>query len=275
MSLIHKALKKTEQGEIPGELSKPELPVEEFVGNKKGFMSTDVTPRTVILLVLALSCLGYMVYAKLLKKPKIMPPPQAAMPVAALPAVSQPAGVPAGAQQGNGDVKSMPGRNIGTAEEDQPEAFKKLTASAKELFARGLLDESLSKFQEADKVLPGEPTTLNNMGLIYKKMNMLKDAEANYKKALEKFPEYAECLNNLGALKVAQEATLDAALYFRKAIDLKPNYADAYFNLAVLMENEGNYKSAVDNYKNFLKYAGDADEALIAQVRERIEELAK
>lgn len=274
MSLIHKALKKTEQGDTPGDLSKPELPVEEFVGNKKGFMSTDVTPRTVILLVLALSCLGYMVYTKLLKKPKMAPPPQPAAMVAVAP-VPVKTDLPKGLLTEGDENGASKVRAIGTPEEEQPEAFRKLTTSAKEFFLNGQLEEALAKFQEADKVLAGEPTVLNNMGLIYKKMNKLKEAEANYKKALEKFPEYAECLNNLGALKVAQESTLDAALYFRKAIDLKPNYADAYFNLAVLMENEGNYRSAIDSYKQFLKYAGDSDEALLSQVRERIEELAK
>lgn len=272
MSLIHKALKKTEQGESGGELSKPELPAEEFVGNKKGFMSTDVSPRTLLLLVLALACLGYMVYTKLLKKPK-MPPPQPAAPVVVAPVV-KPSDVPAVLPPGK-DGSTVSVSNIGTAEADQPEAFKKLTASAKELFIQGQYDAALAKFQEADKLLPNEPTTLNNIGLIYKKMNKLDEAEKYYKKALDKFPEYAECLNNLGALKVTQESTLDAALYFRKAIDLKPNYADAYFNLAVLMENEGNYKSAIDSYKQFLKYSKDVDEALLAQVRERIEELAK
>lgn len=140
-------------------------------------------------------------------------------------------------------------------------------------FQAGKWDESLAKFSAAAEQHPKVAQLWNNVGIAQKKLGKLAEADTAYGKALELQPDYPEALNNRGALKIVQGDPLTAALLLRKAIDLNPKYADAYFNLAVLMEDEGNWRSAVEAYKSFLEYTTIDDPAFREQVTQRVEEI--
>lgn len=255
MSLIHKALRKAE--EESKEEIKLDLPVEEFIG-KKQTLKEQLTPRTIVLLVLAFLSLGFLIYKKiyLAKAPAF---PNAI--TSAITATEQPATT---AQQSLAGSEIMPSTPTGTEVED-----------GKKLFETGKLDEALGKFLAASLSNPLDAVALNNIGLIYKKKNNFSQAEGYYKKALAIKADYPECLNNIGVLKSAMGETLEAAIYLKKAIASDNTYADAYFNLAVLNDNEGNFREAIANYKSFLQYTDSNDESLLTRIKERVEGLSE
>lgn len=276
MSLIHKALKKNGGSDTPGGPTDPE---EAFVGKGGGFFSTQASPRTLVLLVLALACLGFMIWKNVIRKPP-------GAPAVAVPASLGPAPVPdpaaaapvapaaGGAQPTAGVAPAMgEGRKETTPSTLLPEVAV-LVDEGKEVFAAGQYDTALEKFNAAAALAPEEAVVWNNIGLVQKRKQNMADAEQAYQKALEYRPDYPEGLNNLGVLKAAQGDRLSASIYLKKALTLDPTYADAHFNLAVILEQEGNWRSAVDAYKAFLQYTASTDKTLLEQVERRVEALS-
>ena len=97
-------------------------------------------------------------------------------------------------------------------------------------------------------------------------------AKEYYNRALRIDLNCAECYNNLAVLEAASDQ-VSSVLYLKKAINLNETYADPYFNLATIMEQEGNYRSAVEYYKKYLIYAEPDNKELKEKVRSRIEDL--
>lgn len=255
MSLIHKALKKAEGADrTPG----AEPPIEEFVGKKPQGLRDQLTPRTIVLLGIAVLALIFMLYKKIYYKKTALP---------TVPAFPAQVAVPQGQPMPEGMPVPVVAATNASAQE--------VTEEGKKLYGAGKYDEALAKFLEADMKSPNDPEVFNNIGLIYKKKNDLARAESFYKKALQFKPNYPECLNNLGVLRTAAGDPLEAAIYLKKAITLDSTYAAAYFNLAVLNDSEGNFREAINNYKSFLQYTDTKDDALIQRIRDRIEELSE
>ena len=80
MSLIHKALQKAEQDDATSkqDQNKAQLIMsgDESEEKKSDFMSFDLTPRTIILLALAILALGFMIYKNFIKSDSVAPPPK-------------------------------------------------------------------------------------------------------------------------------------------------------------------------------------------------------
>ena len=245
MSLIHKALKKAE-GE-PRETLTP--PAEEFISEKEAGFRSQITPRTLVLLGLAILSLVFVVYKRVHKPPASFTP---AVPIA------------------------TPAQEVPAVNEAVPNgAVADLIEEGRTLYNAGKLDDALAKFLSANIQEPANPEPFNNIGLIYKKKNNFAQAENYYKKAIALKPDYSECLNNLGVMKDAMGESLEAAIYLKKAINADTTYADAYFNLAVLNDKEGNFRESISNYKFFLQYTDANNESLVNKVRERIEQLSE
>lgn len=233
----------------------PEQPMEEFVGSKGGSLSSQLTPRTILLLVLALFSLVFAIYQNSHKNKPIVPQPKQFEHVT------------------QSDVASMP--VMPTLADVSDVDMDILIEDGKKLYSAGKIDEALSKFMSASVKDPANAVVLNNMGLIYKKKGDVAQAEGLYKKALSLKPDYPEAYNNLGVLKAAAGDTLSASVYLKRAIKSQPEYADAYFNIAVLNEGEGNLREAILNYKLFLQYTDSGDESLISKIKQRIEQLSE
>ncbi len=117
------------------------------------------------------------------------------------------------------------------------------------------------------------PNLWNDLGLVKKKLGDFSGAAEAYQKSLELQANYPEVENNWGMLELAKSDKLGAALHFRRAIEMDANYADPHFNLAVLLEEEGNWRSAIEEYKLFLDNAKGIDSSLRRRVIQRIEEI--
>lgn len=280
MSLIHKALKKTEGG---GEGEVPPDPEESFAEGKS---PSQFTPRTIVLLVIALGALGFMIYKNFIRKPKSPALPAAtetAMPATGATQTGQTLLPPQAAGttgQAPGPDKLTPPGSLGTGakaveETPLPPDVAKLVDEGKALFTTGQYDAALSKFEGASQLAPDEAIVWNDIGLVQKRRQKLEESEVAYKKAIELKPSFPEGLNNLGVLKAAQGDRLSGVIYLKKALAIDPTYSDAHFNLAVIMEQEGNWRSAAESYKAFLQYTASTDKALLEQVSLRVEELTQ
>ena len=73
--------------------------------------------------------------------------------------------------------------------------------------------------------------TYQMAGMIYRRGDMLKDAEKMYRKALKKFPESGPLYNELGELLWDQK-NYDAIRQWEKGIETDPSYSKNYYNAA-------------------------------------------
>ncbi|MBI2343420.1 MAG: tetratricopeptide repeat protein [Deltaproteobacteria bacterium] len=270
MSLIHKALKKGEMPTRTPEVSPSmEIPEEALIPGHGGGSGPMVRPVTWILGLLVVVLIGYVAYQRWGASSTQSKDSPVAVPII-------PPGLSGQAvtEQTAETAASTAADVIDPAYAELPPRLLPGVTKGEEFFRAGAYSEALSHFMGAAKEAPLQPVLWNNIGVIHRKLGDLEQAAAAYQKALEIEPAYAEALNNMGMIKFTRQDPLAAAVLFRQAIQARPDYADAHFNLAVLMEAEGNYRSAVAEYKAFLTHAAQDDPQLLEAVRYRIEEMS-
>lgn len=236
MSLIHDALKKTEQGKKPvgppaGPLNPPIVP-SKYKPSK---------PKPVFLLVLGISLLFFL-YMRFIKKSDFPKAPSPLTPTSAL---------------------NLP---------DDPQFLKK---SALTLFKNGKLEKSLPLWQKLTLLLPTDEEIYNNMGLTLKKLGRGEEAYSAYAKALALKKDYPEALNNLGVLYLGDGEKQKARPLFQEAIHLNADYPDPYLNLAVLLEQEGNLKQAHEYYGHFLTLSPEIEAGLKEKIQKKVDLLSQ
>ena len=143
-------------------------------------------------------------------------------------------------------------------------------------------EQALQRFEEADRVSPGNATVHNMMGLCHLNMEQYDRALASFNRALDLIPSFTDAQNNRGvtylALRQYRLAEVDfvavladstyphrwrvyynlgmtylqrdqlgaAEENFRRAITAPQPVADAYLRLSQLAHNQGNESEAVD-----------------------------
>ena len=134
-------------------------------------------------------------------------------------------------------------------------------------------------FNRALKANPTAPEYHCNLGLAYRGLLDLKEAEACQRRALELKPEFPEAHNNLGNVLQAQGELDQAAECYRQALKHRPGYAEAHSNLGNALQVQGrldqavaccqqallhnpHYAEAHNNLGNALKCQGKLDEAI-------------
>lgn len=151
----------------------------------------------------------------------------------------------------------------------------------------GRLDEALSATRHALALDPGDAEALSNLGVIFKDLRNLADAEASCREAIRLKPDYSVAYGNLGNVLREQgrldeaEATLlfairltpdfaeyrsslgnvllemgraqDAEAQCREAIRLKPGLADAHYNLGNALLEQGRLLEAEASYRETLR----------------------
>jgi len=94
-----------------------------------------------------------------------------------------------------------------------------------------------------------------NLGLLYLKLNRVKDAEKDFKQSLLLRPDYLEPVIALGIIEELKQDYKKAVTYYKRAIDIAPadrtlilRLARAYFLSGSLGMAESEYKRAIVNY---------------------------
>ena len=156
------------------------------------------------------------------------------------------------------------------------------------------VEEALGPLEEAAALMPDDPETFFNLGLVQKETGRTREAEASFRRAVQLYPDYAEALSNLGRLlmasarleeaeRVCMQAVLlkpdyaqghnaygnvlytlgrlsEAETSFETALSLKPDYAEAYKNLGVVLSDQGRLDEAVASYRAALSLKPDYSE---------------
>ena len=270
MSLIHQALKKVQT------IEKTEaLPVYgEGVKGRIYFNLPAIRVRT-ILLPLSLLILVFAVWwAMVFKKPQ--PDLESTGQTSIRPVQSGESPLPDA--KGSSAVPAAEPALSAASEDSFQTALK--AAKAKnikgvELYKQGRFFLAKMEFLSSIEIFPEYAEAYNNIGLTYKQLGDIKNAEDSYKKALQYKPGYPEAMNNYGILLETKGNSNAAREYFKKAVLIAPDYPDPYLNMAVSLENSKRIEDAIIYYEGFLSHAEQAlwqvqGEILLRDVRERV-----
>ncbi|XP_062603708.1 protein O-mannosyl-transferase TMTC3-like isoform X2 [Saccostrea cucullata] len=132
--------------------------------------------------------------------------------------------------------------------------------------------EALEYFEKAVSVQHDDIGAHINVGRTYNNMNMSKEAEAAYKKALSYFPQiqpgksyqariapnHLNVYLNLASL-VSKDPTrlLEADKYLKTAVSMRPDYIQGYINRGDILVKLGQKEEALEVYNIALKYEPD------------------
>ncbi len=72
------------------------------------------------------------------------------------------------------------------------------------------------------KITPQYSYLPYNLGLVYQRLNLRREAEASYRKAAMLAPDSAEPLNALGSLKASEGKSAEAEKFYREALTKNP-----------------------------------------------------
>jgi protein O-GlcNAc transferase len=94
-----------------------------------------------------------------------------------------------------------------------------------------------------------------NLGLMYKRMGRVDEAEAHLRKALSLSPDLSGAHHNLGMVLMDRDRMDDALAAFERALELEPNAAQTRFNIGVLWQGRMQFDRACAAYRETLRLA--------------------
>jgi Flp pilus assembly protein TadD len=97
-------------------------------------------------------------------------------------------------------------------------------------YQKGDYEQSVSSWQKALELIPGDAEVHNFIGISYHKLNRLKDATTHFVMATELDTNYYEAYNNLGYTLFLQKKYGEAQRSFKKALVINPQYTAAQLN---------------------------------------------
>jgi tetratricopeptide (TPR) repeat protein len=97
----------------------------------------------------------------------------------------------------------------------------------------------------------------NTIGLSYKALDKLDDAEKNFVKVITEYPGNVAAKNNYAMILTARQKTDEAEKMLEKALQQQPNYLSAINNLANIKKQTKKYKEAISLYERAIQIKGD------------------
>ncbi len=122
------------------------------------------------------------------------------------------------------------------------------------MLQQGRFEAALDKFEEADKVTPGNATILNMMGLCHMRLGQNDMALLSFDRALALIPAFTDARNNRGATYLAMGQYRMAEVDFGSVLDdsTYPHRFDVYYNLAITYMQREMTSAAKENFRNAL-----------------------
>src|SRR5215217_2633074 len=109
--------------------------------------------------------------------------------------------------------------------------FKELLEKGETLAEEGLLEEALSRFEQALALAPDDPEVIEAIGRILLGLNRLEEAEASFLDALELDPDWVAPRMGLASLAARNDEPFKVVHHLERATALDPEYADAFVEL--------------------------------------------
>ena len=107
----------------------------------------------------------------------------------------------------------------------------------------------LEKQREKDKTVKDDPGIYNNLGMIYMKMGKVRDALAQFGKALKVDPNSRDALINTGAIAHRYRDYTRAIASYQKVLGLQPQNPIALKGMAFAYFGSGNADKAIEYFK--------------------------
>ncbi len=152
-------------------------------------------------------------------------------------------------QQGELDKAAQLCKAITARDKKQGDAWNLLGAIALRLNRPA---DAVGPFLKAAGAMPRNASFLNNLGIAYRGVGKLPEAEEVYRRALALQPDYPEAWFNLGNLLRDNGNTPAAIEAYQQAIAQKPDYENALNNLGNLLRGSGRFEEAVTCYQQAL-----------------------
>jgi tetratricopeptide (TPR) repeat protein len=105
---------------------------------------------------------------------------------------------------------------------------------AVKLFNSGRIKEAVAEFQKAISIDSNYAEAHNDLGVALARLSKPEQAMVEFQKAISIDPNYTEAHSNLGLTLIELGKLKEAVAEFQKAISINPNFADAYSNLAIV-----------------------------------------
>jgi tetratricopeptide (TPR) repeat protein len=142
-------------------------------------------------------------------------------------------------------------------------------------FGLGQNDRALADFNRALEIDPEYAGAYYNRGCVHIRTEQYARAINDFDRALKITPKFASASYNRGIAHFHQGNFLWALADFTRALEINPRLAEARMNQAVVLEELGKEKEAVEAYKKFLQNASPALNREIDYARKRLEVLDK
>ncbi|MBA2442937.1 MAG: tetratricopeptide repeat protein [Rubrobacter sp.] len=117
--------------------------------------------------------------------------------------------------------------------------FEELLEQGETLAGEGLVEDALSRFEQALTLAPEEPEVIEAVGRALLGLERLEEAEASFMDALELDPGWAAPRMGLAALSMRRDEPFKVVHHLERAIEADPEDSEAYVEL-------GRYYGAMD-----------------------------
>ena len=135
--------------------------------------------------------------------------------------------------------------------------FAALTVQRNPLWA-----SELTLWEDAVIKAPASDRAHVRLGVAYRKLGRLREARAEFERALELRPLNAPALNNLGNVRKNLGDSAGAEMAYAEALEILPSYPEAMINLATLHNEAGRHQEALDLFRRAQDIAGPRPELL-------------
>lgn len=107
---------------------------------------------------------------------------------------------------------------------------------------KGSFGQGIYWLKKALKALPEDQDALNNLGVCYKRLKHLAEAEKVFRKCIELHPDFAPPLSNLGSLLHETNRNAEGEPFLRRAVQIMPKAPDANWNLSLCLLMQRKWK---------------------------------
>ena len=111
------------------------------------------------------------------------------------------------------------------------ENYEELLEQGEALAEEGLIEDALSRFEQALETAPENPEVIEAVGRALLDLGRLEEAEASFADALELDPEWVAPRMGLAILAMRREEPFKAVHQLERAIEADPEFGDAYVEL--------------------------------------------
>lgn len=128
------------------------------------------------------------------------------------------------------------------------------------LAEEGLVEEALSRFEQALEAAPENPEAIEAVGRALLSLDRLEEAEASFLDALELDREWAAPWMGLAALATRRDEPFRVVHYLERAIEADPGYPESYVELGRYYGALGETELARATFERWTRdHPGDAD----------------